>query len=123
MPKKGEIDFTESDILAAIPGTYGIMSDIARKLGCNRKTLQRARKKYPGLDKALKEAECEKKDFFEGQLIQNVKKGDVASVIFANKTVNKDRGYEEKSRVGMEGVFTVKWQGEDKKSGRDNGPI
>lgn len=38
-----------------------------------------------------------KKDFFEGALIELVRKGDSAAVIFVNKTVNRDRGYSEKS--------------------------
>lgn len=36
-----------------------------------------------------------KKDFFEGSLIDLVAKGDSAAVIFANKTLNRDRGYGE----------------------------
>lgn len=40
-----------------------------------------------------------KKDFFEGGLVDLVKAGDSAATIFANKTLNADRGYSEKYRV------------------------
>lgn len=42
-----------------------------------------------------------KKDFFEGSLIQMVAKGDAACTIFANKTINRDRGYEERGNLNV----------------------
>jgi len=124
--KKGikDVEFTEDVILAAIPGSYGIMTDIAKVLGCSPKTLERAKKKYPRVAAAFRDADLELKDLAEGVLIRNLKKGDIATTIFVNKTRNRDRGYEEKPKLaGMEGVFTIKWQGEDKKDGRINGPV
>lgn len=40
-----------------------------------------------------------KKDFFESALIKLVAAGDPQAVIFVNKTVNRDRGYGERSEV------------------------
>jgi len=122
MKSKG-VEFTEDVILAAIPGSYGIMTDIAKRLGCSPKMLERAKKKYPKVAAAFKDADLELKDLAEGMLIKNLKKGDNATVIFTNKTRNRDRGYDEHPKVAVEGVFTIRWQGEDKKDGRINGPV
>uniref|UniRef100_A0A6M3IWN1 Uncharacterized protein n=1 Tax=viral metagenome TaxID=1070528 RepID=A0A6M3IWN1_9ZZZZ len=46
--------------------------------------------------------EC-KKDFFEDALVNLVKTGDTAATIFANKTLNRDRGYDDKQRVEFSG--------------------
>lgn len=43
-----------------------------------------------------------KKDFFESALMRLVKKGDTASVIFANRTLNRDRGYNDKVEISGE---------------------
>ena len=40
-----------------------------------------------------------KKNFFESSLIGLVEEGHPGAVIFANKTVNADRGYSEKLRI------------------------
>jgi hypothetical protein len=40
-----------------------------------------------------------KKDLFESKLVEAVSRGDTAAVIFANRTLNRDRGYHEKTEV------------------------
>ena len=40
-------EFGEEKLIAAVPGSFGILETIASKLGCNRRTIQRALKKYP----------------------------------------------------------------------------
>jgi len=47
-----------------------------------------------------------KKDFFESQLVKAAKKGDTKAIIFANKSLNKDRGYTEKTIVEHTGTIT-----------------
>lgn len=44
-----------------------------------------------------------KKDFFESSLIQLVANGSEKAIIFANKTMNKDRGYSESLNINMNG--------------------
>lgn len=46
--------------------------------------------------------EC-KKDFLEAGLMQLVAEGDSAATIFANKTLNRDRGYNDKQEVVVQG--------------------
>lgn len=49
-----------------------------------------------------------KKDFFESSLINLVRNGDTAATIFANKTINRDRGYGEKVQVDIRGEIDHK---------------
>ncbi len=44
-----------------------------------------------------------KKDFYENALIGSVASGETAAIIFANKTFNKDRGYNEKIDMNLGG--------------------
>jgi len=48
-----------------------------------------------------------KKDFIESQLMENIRKGDTQSIIFACKTRLKDRGYIEKQQIEHTGNFGV----------------
>lgn len=49
-----------------------------------------------------------KKDFFEEALIDQVQRLDGPSIIFANKTLNADRGYSEKKSVSVSGSIEHK---------------
>lgn len=40
-----------------------------------------------------------KKDLFESKLVEAVARGDTAAVLFANRTLNRDRGYADKQEV------------------------
>ena len=44
-----------------------------------------------------------RKDFYESALVSAVKNGDSAAIIFANKTKNRDRGYNEKIEIEHSG--------------------
>jgi len=44
-----------------------------------------------------------KKDFYESALMDLVKSGDASAIIFANKTLNKDRGYSDKQEIEIQG--------------------
>lgn len=49
-----------------------------------------------------------KKDFFEEGLVKAVKKGETAAVLFANRTLNRDRGYGDKSELEITGSVNHK---------------
>jgi hypothetical protein len=59
-------------------------------------------KQDPDFHTLFKEMEWHKKNFFEEHLCLLVKGGCVPATIFANKTFNKDRGYNEKIEVNMD---------------------
>jgi Homeodomain-like domain len=49
----------------------------------------------------IKEIQWHKANFFEQSLVQLVKEGNTAAILFANKTVNRDRGYGTHSSVDV----------------------
>lgn len=55
----------------------------------------------PGFAEMMDEIQLHKQNFFEEALIKLVRKGDTHAVIFANKTINKDRGYADKTTVDV----------------------
>lgn len=117
--------FTEEDLLDAIPGSKGIIGHVASRLDCGRSVVNRAIKKYPKFKKALLEEREAFVDEMEGELAKKVGKGDLTSIIFGLKCLGKKRGYEERTKVGVEGdmSFTFRWEGEGKKGGNINGPV
>lgn len=56
--------------------------------------------------------EC-KKDFFESALVELVGKGDTSAVIFANKTINRDRGYQERQEHAVAANISHRHQIDD----------
>lgn len=60
----------------------------------------------PGFAKLVDEIRWQKKNFIESALMGKIAEGDTNAIIFANKTLNRDRGYETKSEN----------KGEDKKA-------
>lgn len=65
-----------------------------------------------GFKQLIEEIQWHKKNFFEKQLVGLIEEKHPAAVIFANKTMNADRGYNEKiqlehsGKVGMEASFS-----------------
>jgi hypothetical protein len=53
--------------------------------------------------KLIEEIHEHKKNFFESQLVKLAKKGDVNAILFANRTLNRDRGYGDKTQVEISG--------------------
>ena len=87
------------DIKKAIESSYGIISTIAGRLGCNWHTAQRHIFLYPDLKQAY-ENEVEKTgDFAESCLIKQIQKGDTTANIFLLKTKFKNRGYVERTEM------------------------
>lgn len=93
-------NYKKCEIKKAIDGSFGLMSTIAKKLGCNWHTAKKYVDKFD-LTKEL-EAEREKKlDFTETMHLQNIKAGDTASIIFTLKTLGRNRGYSEKQNIDI----------------------
>lgn len=56
-------------------------------------------KQGPSFRRMLQEMEWHKKNFLEGGLMGLVQKGDAAAIIFASRTLNRDRGYNDKTEI------------------------
>lgn len=67
-----------------------------RLLGLSRMEVQRWERKHPEFRRLLEGIHEHKKDFFESCLINLCRAGDTTAIIFANKTINRDRGYHDK---------------------------
>jgi hypothetical protein len=61
--------------------------------------------KDPGFVEMLQAIQEAKKDFFESHLIKLVRQGDTAATIFANRTLNRDRGYNDKVQIDVSGTI------------------
>lgn len=69
-----------------------------RKVGLDDKTL-RIWMKEPGFRQIVEGIHEHKCDFFESSLVNLVRQGDSAATIFANRTLNRHRGYNDKVSV------------------------
>lgn len=76
-----------------------MVSVAARYLGVSRTAIYDAAKKFKSVQQALDDSREAMTDFAEGQLYANIRKGDVASIIFYLKTQGKARGYVERQEV------------------------
>ena len=77
------------------------ISNALRKVNISRFTFNAWKSKDPDFAKLVAEIEWHKKNFFEDHLSMLIAGGDPSATIFANKTYNRDRGYNEKIEVDM----------------------
>jgi hypothetical protein len=99
--------FSPQEVIDAVEKKYGLITYVARHLGCSAALVYSYREKYPAVEEAFKRARQSTVDLAETGLIRNIKRGDVASIIFALKCLAKDRGYQEKSVVEVQGSLRV----------------
>lgn len=89
--------YTAEQFLKAIPGSGGIISEIARRVGCDWNTAQKYIKRFATVQQAYDD-ECESiLDAAEGQLHLAVQEGEMWAVKYILSTKGKSRGYTEKS--------------------------
>jgi len=90
------------EIIEAVAKSCGIMTDAAKKLNVSRQSLWEWIKKDEILKKEVSEAKESLKDFAESKLLENIKNNDTTSIIFALKTLAKDRGYVERQEIAFD---------------------
>lgn len=96
--------FTANQFIAAIPGTGGIVSAIAKKIGCDWHTARKYIDNHPTV-KAAYSAECEAVlDLAEAKLIEQVQGGEGWAIKYLLSTKGKHRGYIERQEI------EAKWQ-------------
>jgi hypothetical protein len=89
----GTSKYTTQDFIDAIPGTGGIVSAIARKVGCDWATANKWVNEYPTV-KRVYDAECESMlDLAESVILKNIKDGDTADAKWYLTKKGKRRGY------------------------------
>ena len=91
--------FTAQQFIDAIPGTAGIISAIARKVGCQWNTAQRYINDYPTIKKAY-DNECESAlDMAETVILKSIKDGDTGDAKWYLSRKGKRRGFAERHEL------------------------
>jgi hypothetical protein len=94
--KVARMVLTPELVAVAIYEGRGMPSVVARKLGTTVRVVNRFIRDYEICKVALEETDAMLLDFAEGKLMQKIKAGDIASIIFYLRTKGKSRGYTEK---------------------------
>ena len=85
--------------LDAIPGTGGIVTAIAKRVGCSWHTADKYIKKHPTIQRAYRD-ECERVlDMAEAKVIELISAGDPQMLRYYLSTKGKHRGYTERQEV------------------------
>jgi hypothetical protein len=103
--------YTAEQFIKAIPGTGGIITSIARKVGCEWNTAKVYIEKYPTVKQAY-ENECETMlDMAEAELYKAVKSGKDWAIKYTLATKGKNRGFTERNEItGKDGgAIIIDW--------------
>ncbi len=95
--------FTEEQILEAIKDSYGIISNIAKKLGCGWHAAKSYVEKYESCVQALKAEEETGIDNAENKMYDLINSADPQMIRYFLSTKGKRRGYTEKQEIEMTG--------------------
>jgi hypothetical protein len=102
------------DIIAALKKSSGMIVAAARILGCDPSVIHLRKKRVAKVMETIKTEREKFIDVAEIKLQQAVQRGDLRAIIFALKTVGRDRGYVPHSAVeidaninSMTGVLVV----------------
>jgi hypothetical protein len=96
------ITMTPEIVAVAIYEARGYASIAARKLGTTVRVVNKFIRDYEICAVAQEEADELLLDFAEAKLLQKIKAGDIASIIFYLKTKGKERGYTERPQEKVE---------------------
>ncbi len=107
--------FTCDEMAQAITDARGLVSLVAKRLGCEQQTVRNYIKRYATCKQALEDARESLKDFTESQLLKQIDGGNIAGIIFFLKTQARDRGYIERQEItGADGgAIQLKWSDAD----------
>lgn len=96
--------YTAQQFIEAIPGTGGIVTAIARKVGCTWDTAKKYIDNYATVQRAYQD-ECESiLDLAEAKVISAIKNDDGQMIRYYLSTKGKRRGYSERHEItGAEG--------------------
>ncbi len=104
--------YNAKQFITAIPGTGGIISTIAKRVGCDWDTAKKYVTEYPSISRAYIN-ECESiLDMGETSLYQSVRDREAWAVKYLLSTKGKKRGYVERQEIKQEGEtsVTIRWR-------------
>lgn len=96
--KKRKLKYSKSEVLEAINGSGAIKTVICQRLGCSRNTLNSYLKQSTHLRGALRDERESIKDLVESKIYKMIREDNVTMIIFAAKTLLKNRGFSEDCR-------------------------
>lgn len=99
--------YTHQEVLDAIEASEGIVADAARTLGCCRQTVYTYINDSEDLRDALSNARETALDDLEATAFRLARKGNVKLLMFILSRLGRDRGWGQKERVIIDGVFEV----------------
>ena len=91
--------YTAEQFIRAIPGTGGIITAIAKKVGCDWYTAKKYITEYATIKRAYDAEKETVKDVVESSLITKAKDGESWAVKYYLSTQAKDRGYVERQEI------------------------
>ena len=91
--------YTKKQIEEAVKGSGGIISVIARKLGCSWETAKKNIDKFEECLLQIKEERETVTDMAETTIINSIQSGDVQTAKWYLSTIGRDRGYGDKLDV------------------------
>lgn len=108
---KGRNKYTAEQFIKAIPGTGGIITAIAKKVGCEWNTAKHYIYNHSTIKRAY-DNECESMlDMAESELFMAVKGGRDWAIKYTLSTKGKSRGFVERNEVSGPngGPITISW--------------
>jgi hypothetical protein len=103
----GYLRYTDEEIAAAIPGTGGIWTDIARKVGCNRQTVINRVKGSAELQELYNDERQSVGDDVEGVLFRAMREDeDLQSIRWFLARTRRDE-YGDSIDLGIEGDVSI----------------
>ena len=99
---------TAQKIIDALKESKGLLTLAAKKAGVSYSTVNRYANEFPSVREAVEEAKESMLDYTEGKLFEQIKNGNIASIIFYLKTQGKKRGYIERHEHTGEGGLPIK---------------
>jgi hypothetical protein len=108
---------TVKQILKAIENSGGIKTNVAKKLGISRQTIDRYQRLYPSIAKALQEEMDIVRDKAESNIFLEIQNGDIA---LSQWLLRYKGGYVEKSEHKVDEVRRIIFEDADKKDKKDN---
>ena len=101
------------EVAAALRKNNGMLAAAARELGVSRQTVYNYINKYVTVKEARDEARDTLLDMTETKLFEAIQKGNITAIMFALKTIGKERGYVERIQQehsgSIEHKVTVNW--------------
>jgi hypothetical protein len=111
---------TVQQFLDAIPGTGGIITAIAKRVGCTWHTARKYIDRHPSV-RAAYDAECESVlDLAEAKTIEAIRDGDGTMIRYYLSTKGKSRGYSERTQIEALGDVVLRVIYGDADAGTDD---